>query len=193
MANSAYLRARGKCTTECSGACTGRFALLLQYHDITSRPVEHTRYNSSTKRRPLNQPAAASGARKDPQKTSPRHSAQMSDRPEHKLFVRGQEVFELRRDCLRTRARKQPPARRRAARSGKNYKGFLLTAVASRWKFIASVLHRLLAREIRQMLLCMRVKIFPPMTRHASHPPRQITFRSASPICCRIDCRRFHA
>ena len=181
MANSAYLRARGKCTTE----CTGRFALLLQYHDITSRPVEHTRYNSSTKRRPLNQPAAASGARKDPQKTSPRHSAQMSDRPEHKLFVRGQEVFELRRDCLRTRARKQPPV--------KNSKGFLLTAVASRWKFIASVLHRLFAREIRQMLLCMRVKIFTPMTRHASHPPRQITFRSASPICCRIDCRRFHA
>ena len=52
----------GKCTTECSGACTSRFALLLQYQDITSRPVEHTRYNSSRKRPQLNQPAAASGA-----------------------------------------------------------------------------------------------------------------------------------
>ena len=60
------LRARGKCTTECSGACTSRFALLLQYQDITSRPVEHTRSNSPTKRRRLNQPAAASSPGKDP-------------------------------------------------------------------------------------------------------------------------------
>jgi hypothetical protein len=43
---------------ECS-ACTSRFAFLLQYQDITSRPVEHARYNSSREQRQLNQPVMA--------------------------------------------------------------------------------------------------------------------------------------
>jgi hypothetical protein len=54
---------------KCSGACSGRFALLRQYQDITSRPVVHTRYNSSRKRRQLDQPAAIAVAGKDPPKS----------------------------------------------------------------------------------------------------------------------------
>jgi hypothetical protein len=65
----ATVRRRGRLAQifgECSGACTSRFALLRQYQDITSRPVVHTRYNSSRKRRQLDQPAAISTHRKDP-------------------------------------------------------------------------------------------------------------------------------
>jgi len=47
-------------------------ALLRQYQDITSRPVAHTRYNSSRKRRQLKQPAAIGVAGKDPPKTQER-------------------------------------------------------------------------------------------------------------------------
>jgi hypothetical protein len=61
-----HFKRRALSTAECTTDSSCAFRYVPRCQRLTSLVVEHTRYNSSRKRRQLNQPATTTPTRKDP-------------------------------------------------------------------------------------------------------------------------------